>query len=67
MATIINNQPPVQNQGSNGSNFLLAAIVILFIIFLFFYFGLPYLRMYMGTPQINVPGKINVNVNGGKY
>ncbi len=60
MATIINN-PPSDNPGGP-----LTAIIVLVILVVLGYFGfvygLPALRQ-MGTPQINIPSKIDVNVN----
>jgi hypothetical protein len=58
MATIVNN-PPAR---SNTSGALIAVILLLIIAVLFVDYGLPAIRSY-STPQVNVPGKIDVNVN----
>ena len=58
MATIVNN-PPAR---SNNNGALIAIIMLLILAVLFFYYGLPAIRSY-SAPQVNVPGKIDVNVN----
>jgi hypothetical protein len=68
MATIVNNTPtPTENSGGNG--FLGGVIIFIVFVVLLIYFGIPVLRN-MGpiqvntpAPQINVPDKIDVNVN----
>lgn len=61
MATIVNN-PPSDNSGGPMSMIILL-IVLLVLGYLGFVYGLPALRqMQLGTPQINVPSKIDVNV-----
>lgn len=65
MATIVNN-PPVQQQpverADNGNGFLLAVILIILAIVAFMYYGMPYLSSGFGGTQVNVPDKIDVNV-----
>jgi hypothetical protein len=61
--TVINNTAPPQRE-SSGSGFLLGVVLLILFFVLFFYYGLPMLRSYTPqAPQINVPGKIDVNVN----
>lgn len=64
MATIVNN-PATGESGSNGSGFLIGVIVLIIAVVVLLFYGLPYLRgsMGSGTPQVNVPGKVDVNVN----
>lgn len=64
MATIVNN-PAAGESGSNGSGFLIGVIVLIIAVVVLLFYGLPYLRGSMGSsmPQVNVPGKIDVNVN----
>lgn len=68
MATIVN-QPPAQTNTNNGGyGFLLGIILLIAFVLLVFYYGLPYLRGSANTaaPQVNVPGKIDVNVQQPK-
>jgi len=61
MTTIIN---PGNNEGGNGVGIILTVVVVLVIIFLFFVYGLPALRGGNdGGTNINVPDKINIDVN----
>lgn len=65
MATIVNNQQPSNDSGPVG----LIIVVVIFIVlgYLGFVYGLPALRqMQVGTPQINIPNKIDVNVHQTK-
>ena len=53
----------------SGMGFLMGMILLMIFLFLMFYYGLPILRNSMSNtaPQINVPGKVDVNVhNSGK-
>lgn len=62
MTTVVNNPAPSSDGG--GSGMLIGALVfVAFIVFLF-YVGLPAIRQMgqVGTPQINVPSKIDVTV-----
>ncbi len=64
MATIINNPPA--NDNSGGPMGTIIVIIILIVLgYLAYVYGLPAVRQ-MGTPQINVPSKIDVNVNQTK-
>jgi hypothetical protein len=71
MATIVNNTPtPTDNSGGNG--FLGGVILLIVFVILLIYFGIPFIRN-MGpiqvntpAPQINLPGKIDVNINQQK-
>src|SRR5581483_5591733 len=70
MATIINNPPNTASQtnGDPSGNYvsLILVVFVIFFIILAFYFGMPLLRRATtsSAPQVNVPGKIDVNVNG---
>jgi hypothetical protein len=62
MATIINN-PPQDNSG--GPLTLIIVIVVLFVLgYLGWVYGIPALKNanFGGTPTINVPSSIDVNV-----
>ncbi len=64
MATIINNPPA--NDNSGGPMGMIIGIIVLIVLgYLVYVYGLPAIRQ-MGTPQINVPSKIDVNVNQTK-
>ena len=65
MATIVNN-PPAAESSSNGMGFILGAIMLIVFVVLFFIYILPFLRGSLNTtqtPQVNVPDKIDVNVD----
>lgn len=67
MATIVNTSPApaTSDTGSNGIGFLVGAMLLVLLVMAVLFYGLPYLRTSMTstTPQVNVPGKIDVNVN----
>lgn len=62
---VIVNTPSGGDNAGNGMGFLVGVILLLIVLFLFFWYGLPAIRSMSGSgsPQINVPGKIDVNVN----
>lgn len=64
MATIVNN-PPSDNSG--GPLMMIIVLVVLIVLgYLGYVYGLPAIRNMSGTPQINIPSKIDVNVNQTK-
>lgn len=67
MATIIEHERTTGGSGGNGNGFLVGMILLVVLAVLFFVYGLPYISgsMRNTAPQVNVPGKIDVNVNGG--
>ncbi len=57
---------PAAESSDSGMGFLMGVILLVVVLFLLFYYGLPALRSgtsQMTTPQVNVPGKVDVNVN----
>ena len=63
MTTIVNT-PAGANESNGGTGVIIGILILIVIGFLFFYYGLPAIRsVQLGTPQINVPAKIDVNVN----
>lgn len=67
MATVINN--PSTGAGADtgsGMGFLIGVLMFALLAFLFFFYGVPALRglSRSASPQITVPDKIDVNVNG---
>jgi Na+-transporting methylmalonyl-CoA/oxaloacetate decarboxylase gamma subunit len=70
MTTVVNNPAPQADTGGNG--FLIGIIVFIGFVAIFLFFGIPALRR-MGpvevnapAPQVNLPNKIDVNVNQTK-
>lgn len=63
MATIINT-PAADNSGS-GMGFFFGIVLLIIFVLLVFLYGIPYVQRTMrsSTPQIQVPEKIDVNVN----
>jgi hypothetical protein len=67
MATIINNPSDSNNAGS-GAGLIIGIVIAIIVLFIFIVYALPALRgsRSAGT-TVNVPDKINVNVNKGTY
>jgi hypothetical protein len=64
MATIVNNPAPVSD--SNSGMGMVGGLIALFVsAYLYIMYGLPAIKQ-LGSPQINIPGKIDVNVNQTK-
>lgn len=53
---------------SNNSGLIVGLILAIVFLFLLFYYGIPAIRSAgsSATPQVNVPGKVDVNVHSGK-
>lgn len=63
MTTIVNT-PPASNNSSGPIGMIIVIFVLLVLAYLGFAYGLPAFRqIQVGTPQINVPNKIDVNVH----
>ena len=66
MTTIVNNPPP-SNDSNGGIGMIVGLIILIVAGYLFFMYGLPAIKnMQFGTPQINIPSKIDVNVQQTK-
>lgn len=66
MTTIVNNPAPSNDSGGGMGNIigLIFLVVLLVAGYLFFIYGIPAIKqIQLGSPQINVPSKIDVNVN----
>lgn len=66
MATVVNNPAPAQTDGDSGSGFLLGVVLLIVFALVVIFYGLPYLSNSVtppSTPQVQVPEKIDVNVN----
>lgn len=62
MTTIINTPQPASDQ-SNGVGMIIGLVVLTVFGFLFFTYGIPVIKqMKVGTPQVNIPSSIDVNV-----
>jgi hypothetical protein len=61
MATIVNN--PDTGRSDSGSGFLLGVILLIIFAVLFFVYGLPYITNSMSGPTVQIPDKVDVNVN----
>ena len=64
MTTIVNNPAPT-NEGSNPTGLILGIVILLAILGLLYFYGLPAFRNASSGTQINVPDKVDVNINQG--
>ncbi|OGK66341.1 hypothetical protein A2313_01555 [Candidatus Roizmanbacteria bacterium RIFOXYB2_FULL_41_10] len=69
--TIVNPTPTNNSNSNNGMGFFLGAIVLLVFGLLFYMYGLPLIRQGFsgfgtGDVQINLPEKVDVNVQQTK-
>lgn len=63
MATIINN-PPASNDSGGPLGMIIVIVVLVVLGFLAYVYGLPALQnMQSGGTQINVPDKVDININ----
>ncbi len=65
MATVVNTP---SSQTDSGMGFFLGALLLVIFLVLFFIYGIPYLSnvVQQGSPQINVPSQLDVNVKQGQ-
>jgi hypothetical protein len=67
MVTIINNPPAAQDNSGGFMGMIIGLVVLIVLLYLFFMYGLPALKhLQIGSPQINVPSTIDVNVTQQK-
>lgn len=66
MAVVVNT-PSTERRSDSGLGFLVGIILLVLLAFALFYYGLPAIRGAASTSStnINVPDKINVDVNRG--
>lgn len=62
MTTIVNNPPSSDNSGG-PIGMIVGIIVLVILVYLGYVYGLPAIRQMGGTPQVNIPSQIDVNVN----
>jgi hypothetical protein len=61
---VIVNNPGTTSDSGSGVGFILGAILLIAFVIALFYYGLPYVRSsFGGGNQINVPDKVDVNIN----
>lgn len=66
MTTIVNTTP-ASNESGGSMGMIIGLFILVVAVVLFFVYGLPAIQhLQVGTPQINVPGKIDVNINQTK-
>ena len=65
MTTIVNNPPSSDNSGG-PMGWIIGIIVLIILGYFVYVYGLPAIRQMGGTPQVNIPSKIDVNVNQAK-
>ena len=68
MTTIVNTPAaaPQSNGSDNSFGWVLVLLIILAMGVLFFIYGLPMLRRATTATQVNVPDKVDINVNTTK-
>jgi hypothetical protein len=67
MTTIVNTPAPENNSNANMGMMIIVLVVLLVLGYLFFVFGIPALKqIQLGSPQINIPNKIEVEVKQSK-
>ena len=61
--TVIVNTPPAAKESGGSMGLIIGLIVLMAAVYLFFVYGLPAIQqMKLGSPQINVPSQIDVNI-----
>ena len=67
MATVINNPPGTGDGSGSGSSagLIIGIIIAVILLFVLFAYGIPAMRHSGSGTNVNVPGKIDVNVNKG--
>lgn len=61
--TIVDHHHVGNEQSNSHIGFVIGAIIFLITIFFFFMYGLPMIQSSMQRQNINVPDKVDVNIN----
>lgn len=61
MTTIVNT-PASTTDSNDSTGMIIGFILLMVLLFVFFVYGLPMMRQ-SSTPQVNVPDKVDVNIN----
>lgn len=64
MATVINNPDTSSAESNSGVGIIVGVVLAIVILFLFFSYALPAMRGNNGGTNVNIPEKVDVNVNG---
>lgn len=62
MATIINTPTPIVKERNSGIGLLLGVLLVVCFLLFFFVYGIPAISNSIRTPSVNIPDKININV-----
>lgn len=63
MTTVVNNPTP-SNDSGGGMGMIIGLIVLIVVAYLFIVYGIPAMKnIQLEAPQINIPSKIDVNIN----
>lgn len=63
MVTVVNN-PGGSGDGSGGIGLVIGLVLMVVIVFVVIVYGLPAIQR-SGSPQINVPDEVDININPG--
>lgn len=67
MTTIVNTPPAADNSDNGPMGWIIGLVILLVLLYLGYVYGLPAIRNFQsGTPQINIPSQIDVNINQAK-
>lgn len=66
MAEVIHEHDHATGDSSGGMGFFFGMIVLILAVLLIIFYGLPFMTRFSNRqPSVNVPGKIDVNINKG--
>ncbi len=65
MTTIVNTPAPNTQTNGGGMGIIITVVILAVVLFIFFVYGLPAIKN-IGSPQINIPSTLDVNINQQK-